>query len=99
MMPALESYIVACRAVGCKLVKADYRLHSFARFAVNRSETHVRAQAAIDWAAEAASVGQRDASLKAVCRFARYQHIEDQDHEVPPERYFAYRKTRRVLYV
>lgn len=99
MMPAVESDIVARRAAGCALVNADYRLHSFARFAVNRGETHVRAQTAIDSAVEAALVGQRDAPLEAVCLFARYLHIEDQDHEVPPARYFAYRKTHRVPYI
>jgi integrase/recombinase XerD len=99
MMPAVESYIAARHAAGSKLLNADYLLRSFARFAVNRGETHVHAQTAIDWAAEAASVAQRDARLKTVCRFARYLHIEDQDHEVPPARYFAYRKTRRVPYI
>ncbi|MCX4152292.1 MULTISPECIES: tyrosine-type recombinase/integrase [Paraburkholderia] len=99
MMPAVESYIAARHAAGFKLLNADYLLRSFARFAVDRGETHVHAQTAIDWAAAAASVAQRDARLKTVCRFARYLHIEDQDHEVPPARYFAYRKTRRVPYI
>jgi integrase/recombinase XerD len=99
MMPAVESYLAARRAAGFKLSNADYLLHSFARFAVNRGEMHVRVQTAIDWAAEAASVAQRDTRLKTVCRFARYLSIEDQDHEVPPARYFAYRKTRRPPYI
>ena len=64
MMPAVESYLAARRAAGFKLLNADYLLRSFACFAVKRGETHVRAQTAIDWAAEAASVAQRDARLR-----------------------------------
>jgi integrase len=99
MMPAVESYLAARRAAGFKLSNVEYLLRSFARFAINRGETHVRAQTAIDWATEAASVAQRDARLKTVCRFARYLSIEDQDHELPPERYVGYRKTRRPPYI
>ncbi|MEX3935811.1 hypothetical protein AB4Y32_29140 [Paraburkholderia phymatum] len=99
MMSAVESYLAACRAAGFKMSNVEYLLRSFARFAVNRGETHVRAQTAIDWATEAASVAQRDARLKTVCRFARYLFIEDQNHELPPVRYFAYRKTRRAPYI
>ncbi|WP_207004478.1 tyrosine-type recombinase/integrase [Trinickia mobilis] len=99
MMPAVESYLAARRAAGFKLSNAEYLLRSFARFAVNRGEMHVRAQTAIDWAAEAASVAQRDARLRTVCRFARYLSIEDQNHELPPVRYFACRKTRRTPYI
>ena len=99
MMPAVESYLAARRAAGFKLLNADYLLRSFASFAVKRGEMHVCAQTAIDWAGEAASVAQRDARLKTVCRFARYVRMEDQNHELPPARHFGYRKTRRVLYV
>jgi integrase len=99
MMPAVESYLAARRAAGFKLLSADYLLHSFACFAVKRGETHVRVQTAIDWAAEAASVAQRDARLKTVYRFARYLRTEDQSHELPPARYFGYRKTRRVPFI
>jgi integrase/recombinase XerD len=99
MMPAVDSYLAARRAAGFKLLSADYLLRSFARFADNRGETHVRAQTAIDWAAEAASVAQRDARLRTVCRFAQYVYAEDRNHELPPARYFGYRKTRRVPYI
>lgn len=99
MMSAVESYLAACRVAGFKMSNVEYLLRSFARFAANRGETHVRVQTAIDWATEAASVAQRDARLKTVCRFARYLSIEDQNHELPPARYFAYRKIRRAPYI
>lgn len=99
MMPAVESYLAARRAAGFKLLNADYLLRSFACFAVKRGEMYIRAQTAIDWAGEAASVAQRDARLKTVCRFARYVRMEDQNHELPPARHFGYRKTRRVPFI
>jgi len=99
MIPAVESYLAARRAAGFKLLNADYLLRSFACFAVKRGEMHVCAQTAIDWAGEAATVAQRDARLKTVCRFARYVRMEDQNHELPPARHFGYRKTRRVPFI
>jgi integrase/recombinase XerD len=99
MMSDVESYLAVRRAAGFKLSNVEYLLRSFARFAVNRGETHVRAQTAIDWASEAASLAQRDARLKTVCRLARYLSIEDQNHELPPVQYFACRKARRAPYI
>lgn len=99
MMPAMESYLAVRRAAGFKLSNADYLLRSFARFATQRGDLHIRAQTAIDWASETASVAQRDARLKTVCRFARYLRAEDQQHELPPAGYFGYRKMRRVPFI
>jgi len=48
MMPAVESYLAARRAAGFKLSNVEYLLRSFARFAINRDETHIRTQTAID---------------------------------------------------
>lgn len=79
MMPAVESYLAVRRAAGFKLLNADYLLRSFARFASQRGEIQIRTQSANDWAAEAASVAQRDARLKCVCVFARYLRA-DIDH-------------------
>lgn len=99
MMPAVESYLAVRRAAGFKLLNADYLLRSFARFAAQCGEVNVRARSAIDWAAEAATVAQRDARLKTVCRFAKYVRAEDPNHELPPARHFGYRKTRRVPFI
>lgn len=96
MIAAVESYLAVRRAAGFKLLNVEYLLRSFAHFAIERGEIHVRAQTAIDWAGEAASVAQRDARLRTVCRFAQYLRTEDQSHELPPARYFGYRKTRRT---
>lgn len=62
-------------------------------------QTHVQAQTAIDWAALGPSVAQRDARLKAVCRFVRHIQIEDARHELPPANHFGARKRRRTPYI
>ena len=72
---------------------------NFARFAAMREQTHVNAQTAIDWAALGPSAAQRDARLKAVCRFARYIRIEDNRHEAPPANHFGARKKRRPPHI
>ncbi|MER8856012.1 tyrosine-type recombinase/integrase [Mesorhizobium australicum] len=45
------------------------------------------------------SVAQRDARLKAVCRFVRHVRVEDARHELPPVNHFGARKTRRSPHI
>jgi hypothetical protein len=45
------------------------------------------------------SVAQRDARLKAVCRFVRYVRVEDARHGLPPINHFGARKTRRSPHI
>src|SRR5260370_37756041 len=78
---------------------AEYLLKSFAAFAAERGQTHVHAQTAIDWAALGPSVAQRDARLKAVCRFVRHVRIEDGRHELPPANHFGAHKRRRPPHI
>ena len=94
MTRAVKSYLAARHAAGFELKNAYYLLHSFARFAAARRETHIRTATAIDWASRSVSVAQRDTRLKAVCRFARYMWAEDSRHETPPARHFGYHKRR-----
>ena len=44
---------------------SDYLLRSFAGWAAERGETHIRTATAIAWASQSVSVAQRDARLKA----------------------------------
>jgi hypothetical protein len=71
MIRAVDTYLAARRAAGFELKTECYLLFSFARFAAARGEMHVHTLTAIDWASRTVSVAQRDARLKAVCRFAR----------------------------
>ena len=99
MIAAVESYLAVRRAAGFTLSNAEYLLRSFASFATNQDQTHIRTVTAIDWASQAESVAQRHTRYQTVCRFAQYLRIEDSRHESPPENHFGYRKTRRVPYI
>jgi len=99
MLNAIETYLTLRRATGFAMQNAEYLLKSFADFAAERGQTHVRTQTAIDWATLGPSVAQRDARLKAVCRFARYVRVDDAWHELPPANYFGARKTRRSPHI
>jgi integrase/recombinase XerD len=95
MKDAVETYLRLRRSTGFALSNDECLLASFARAAAERNETHVRTRTAIDWAAQGPSAAQRDARLKAVCRFANHVHAEDDRHELPPANYFGHRKKRR----
>lgn len=99
MRDAVAAYLGLRRAAGFDMANAEYLLDSFARFAAERSETHVHTQTAIDWAVQAPSAAQRNERLKAICRFARHIRVEDGRHELPPANYFGWRKTRRMPYI
>lgn len=99
MIRAVANYLAARRAAGFELKSQCYLLQSFARFAAARGEAHIRTATAIDWASRTVSVAQRDARLKAVCRFARYIRVEDSRHELPPSGHFGYRRTRPLPHI
>ena len=69
MLNVIETYLTLRRATGFAMQNAECLLKSFAAFAAERGQTHVLTQTAIDWAALGPTVAQRDARLKAVCRF------------------------------
>ena len=96
MMASVETYLAVRRAVGFTLSNTEYLLRSFAGFADDRKEAHIRTATAIDWASQAKSVAQRHTRHQTICRFAQYLRIEDSRHELPPANHFGYRKTRRV---
>jgi integrase len=99
MMASVESYLAVRRAVGFTLSNTEYLLRSFADFAADRKETHIRTATAIDWASQAKSVAQRHTRHQTICRFAQYLRVEDLRHDLPPANHFGYRKTRRVPHI
>lgn len=98
-MASVETYLAVRRAVGFTLSNTEYLLRSFADFASDRKETHIRTASAIDWASQAKSVAQRHTRHQTICRFAQYLRLEDLRHELPPANHFGYRKTRRVPHI
>jgi integrase len=99
MIAAVESYLAVRRVAGFTLSNAEYLLRSFASFATNQNQTHIRTVTVIDWASQAESLAQRHTRYQTVCHFAQYLRVEDSRHESPPENHFGYRKTRRVPYI
>jgi integrase len=99
MMASVESYLAVRRAAGFTLSNTEYLLRSFADFAADQKQTHIRTATAIDWASQAGSVAQRHTRYQTICRFAQYLHVEDSPHESPPANHFGYRKTRRVPHI
>ena len=99
MLKTIETYLVLRRTTGFAMSNAEYLLKSFAAFATERGQSHVHTQTAIDWAALGPSVAQRDARLKAVCRFVRHVRIEEDRHELPPANHFGARKRRRPPHI
>jgi hypothetical protein len=90
MISIVERYLAAGRATGFELTNTEYLLRSFALWAAQRGETHIRSESAIAWASQTASVAQRDARLKTTCLFARYLRSEDPRHELPSANHFGY---------
>ena len=99
MLNAIETYLALRRATGFAMSNAEYLLKSFAAFAAERRQAHVLMQTAIDWAALGPTVAQRDARLRAVCRFVRHIRVEDTRHELPPANHFGARKRRRPPHI
>jgi integrase/recombinase XerD len=91
----VDSYLELRRSTGFGMRVHEYLLHSFASFAAQRGESHIRSRTAIEWAAQAPSEGQRANRLGMLRVFARFARAEDADHEIPPERVF---QARRVHY-
>jgi len=99
MIAAVESYLALRRTAGYALSNAEYLLRSFAMFATDRHEQHIRMATVIDWASQTVSVAQRHARYQAVCKFARHVRLEDHQHESLPPNHFGYRKIRRVPHI
>ena len=70
MMASVETYLAVRRTVGFTLSNTEYLLRSFAVFAADQRQTHIRATTAIDWASQAKSVAQRHTRHQTICRFA-----------------------------
>jgi len=95
----IERYIALRRSLGFKLEKTARYLQSFARFAVDQGENHIRAQTAITWAATATTPDSRYRRLRDVARAARFLRAEDAEHEIPPTGLFVAPRTRLIPYI
>lgn len=94
LMHEVESYLAVRRAAGFALRRTERHLRSFARFAIDHGENHVRAQTALQWAALSPSPCQPHYRLRSVINLARYLRAEDDRHELPPDDVFVHRHRR-----
>jgi integrase len=78
MMASVETYLAVRRAVGFTLSNTEYLLRSFADFATDLKETHIRTATAIDWASQAKSVAQ-PANHFGYRKTRRVPHIYSRD--------------------
>lgn len=99
MIKAVESYLAVRRAAGFTLSNTEYLLRSFADFATDQGQTHIRTATAIEWASQARSVAQRHTRYQTVSLLAQYLRVEDPRHQSPPSNHFGYRKTRRLPHI
>src|SRR3954468_16286612 len=99
MIKAVEIYLAVRRAAGFTLSNTEYLLRSFAGFATEQRQTHIRTATAIEWAGQAGSVVQRHTRYQIHYLLAQYLRVEDSRHESPPSNYFGYRKTRRIPHI
>lgn len=99
MMKAVESYLALRRAAGFTLSNTEYLVRSFAVFATDKQQMHIRIATVIEWASQAKSIAQRHTRYQTICLLARYLRIEESRHESLPSNHFGYRKTRRVPHI
>jgi integrase/recombinase XerD len=95
----VERYLSLRQSLGFKLSTPSRHLRAFARFAVQRGETHIRNATAVDWAMEAPTPGARRSRLRDVQHFARFLQSEDPVHEIPSLNLFYLPRRRSLPYI
>ena len=95
----IATWLAARRANGFSLTNFERDMGQFAEFSAARGEEHIRAASAIEWAAQAATPGERYRRFHRVAQLARYLHAEDPRHEIPPAGHFPSKRHRPVPYI
>ena len=95
----VDRYLTLRRTLGYKLHNTGRNLQVFAAFAGDKGDTHIRADTAVQWAAQAASPHARSVRLRDVVLLAHFLAAEDATHEIPPARHFHVRVVRQPPYI
>lgn len=98
LMQDIDAYLAVRRAAGFQLRNTEYYLRSYARFAEERGEIHVRAETALAWVA-ISTPRSRGRRLRVLILFAQHVRAEDCLHEVPPDVPFGPTAERRVPWI
>lgn len=99
LMPTIDRYLALRRALGSKLVTAEWLLRSFARFATAQGDRYIVSHTAITWAQQTTTAHQCHRRLKVITMLARFLHAEDPRHEIPPEDVFCSAYSRPLPYI
>jgi integrase len=95
MIAAVDTYLAVRRLGGFALSNTEYLLRSFAAYAGAHDDVVIRTATVITWASLGPSLAQRHRRYETVRQWAEQLHLDNPRHDVPPARYFGYRKTRR----
>jgi integrase/recombinase XerD len=95
----VERYVTLRSSLGHRLVEVRRMLRSYARFAEDAGDTHVRAARALEWANTGSTPLARGIRLRAVTRFAAFLRAEDPVHELPATGIFPTKMRRQVPYI
>lgn len=95
----IERYIVVRRAAGHAFEGGARLLRLYGQFAAARADSHVRRETALEWAAAGSSPHARSVRMRTLAHFARFQHAEDERHELLPKDAFAVHWHRPLPYI
>lgn len=94
---AVQRHIALMRACGFVFDKQAKLLTSYAAFAEDCGDTHVRTDTVLDWSRKAASALRRRTLYLTVRRFALAEVAEDAGHQVPPAELLPYAAKQRPI--
>lgn len=92
-----NDYIQLRQLGGFKFTQQEMHVRSFVRFAYKQGDSHIRADTAIEWAAQGTSADCREDRLRSIVAFARHCRIEDGTHELPPTHVFSSGRHKRPV--
>jgi integrase len=99
IMQIVDDYLSLRRRAGFELQVPEYLLRSFARFAAERGQLHIKTNTVIDWASQAPSAGQKVHRYNIVIRLARYAQLEDNQHQIPPHGLLGNKRKRKPPFI
>jgi integrase len=100
LIDSAHRYIELRQSLGFKVVAIAQHVTSFATYADQAGDTHIRCGTAVTWA-EALSSTQDSfcRRLRSVALFARFLHAEDSVHELPQHSLYYRAKSRPAPYI
>lgn len=100
LIESAHRYIELRRSLGFKLAKTARHVTSFAAYAAQAGDAHVRCDTAMAWAAGLSSTQHSFyRRLQAVALFGRFLRAEDPAHEIPQHHLYYKARSRPTPYI